>query len=290
MKQKLLLIIPIVVVILVAGALAWLYTGTLTDSKIKVFSKVPLPAAIVERKLLFAQDLIERIELADKFPTTEGQAPQAMKEQLFDRLIEAKKLEIIAQEKNISVESQQVDKEYADVVEQYAAGDSEKFNNDLKSQFGLTEGQFKNDVLRLDVLQSNLAVWFNSQESLNQSAYDLAKNLKSKLDSGESFDAVATAYTQDEATRDFAGDSGFIPFSDLLPEFQAGLKDAQANELKQIISRSGIHIVKVLERDTNGENGAERIHLQQIYVQPSDFSEWYTKESEGIKVTKLIKV
>ncbi len=290
MKKKLLLILPIVVILLAAGSITWLYTGTLNDAKIKVFAKVPLPAAIVDKKLLSAQDLIQRIDLAAKFPQAEAQGSAATRAQLFDRLIDSKKLQVIADKKDISVSGDDVDREYQDVVLQYGDGDEAKFNEELKTQFGLSEGQFKHDVLRLDVLQSKLAIWFNSQENLNQSPYTLAKGLKDKLNQGESFDSVATAYTQDEATKDFAGDSGFIAFTDLLPEFQAALKDTSANEVKQVVSRSGLHIVKVLERDNNGENGAERIHLQQIYVQTGDFSKWYTDEAAGIKVTKLLKV
>ena len=294
MNKKLLLLIPAVVILLAAGAVTWLYTGSLSDSKVKVFARVPLPAAIVGKKLLFAQDLIDRVELSKKLANAQGAddatAPEDLRSQVYDRLVDAKKLEAIAGEKKVSVTSDQINQEYKDIVDQYGEGNEAKFADDLRQSYGLNSSQFKDKVLRLDVLQSNLAIWFNGQESLNQKAYQLAGDLKAKLQNGESFESVAAAYTQDEAMKNFAGDSGFLPFTDLLPEYQAALKDAKPGDLKLVPGRSGLLLIKVLERDNNGDNGADRIHLQQIFVETSSFADWYQKESSDIKVTKLLKL
>ncbi len=69
MNKKLLYIIPALIVVIVVATVAWLYTGTLTTAKSKVFTKVPLPAAIVNNKLLSAKELLARLELAKKVPT-----------------------------------------------------------------------------------------------------------------------------------------------------------------------------------------------------------------------------
>ena len=149
--------------------------------------------------------------------------------------------------------------------------------------------EFKSQVIHQELLQSQLLIWFNKQESLNKDSYAKMKELQGKLDGGQSFDDVATAYTQDEANKDFAGDSGMLPFDQLLPEFRTALKDAKPDDTKMVVSRYGLHLLKVLEINDNGEGGTKQIHLKQIYVKQTGFPEWLTKESEIVRVVKLLK-
>ncbi len=288
--KKLLFIIPVVIVLLIAAGIAWLYTGTLNSTKQKVLSKIPLPAALVGNKLVPAKELITRLALAKQVASGQEQSRAATNTQIFDQLIANKKLESIASSKNIMVTSDEIDREYKKVVNQYSSGDDSKFSEELQNTFGLTPAQFKIDVLRLDIMQNNLARWFNKQESLNADAYAKAKDLQNKLGSGQKFEDVAGTYTQDAATKDFAGDSGFVVFGDLLPEFQDALKDAKANDTKLVVSRYGLHIIKVLEQDNNGDNGAARIHLQQIFVKENEFSAWLAQQTDAIKSKKLLKI
>ncbi len=108
--------------------------------------------------------------------------------QIYDQLIATKKLEVLSLTNKVDAPNDQIDVEYKNIIDQYAGGDEGKFSEELKATYGLTPDQFKSDVIRLDVLQSNLALWHNQQESLNSDAYKTAKELQSKLQNGEKFE------------------------------------------------------------------------------------------------------
>lgn len=285
------IVIGVIVIILIALAIfiGWLYTGQLSSAKEKVFKAIPLPAAIVDMKFVQAKTVIQRADLAKQLADAQGLGQQIEPSNTYDQLIESKKLEALASKYNLSVPQADLNEEYNNIIKQYANGDENAFKDELQKTYGMTPDQFKNEVIRQELLQSQLLVWYNKQEDLNKDVYAKIKDLKGKLDSGTSFDDVSKAYTADEATKDFAGDSGVIAFSDLLPEFRTALKDAKAGDVQVVASRYGVHILKILEVNNDGKDGAKQIHLQQIYVKQAGFTDWLAKASDNIRVIKLLK-
>lgn len=278
-----------VIVLVIAGGLAWLYTGQTSAAKEKVFNVLPLPAAIVDMKFVSAKESLARIALAKQLVETQGMGIEANPTETYDQLIEIKQLSAIASRHKVSVSQAEVDEEYNNIVKQYAQGDAEKFKTELEKTYQMSPEKFKAEVITQELEQSGLSLWYSKQEDLNKDSYAKAKDLQSKIEGGQNFDEVATQYTQDEATKDFAGDSGVIPFDDLLPEFREQLKDAKVGDVKLATSRFGIHILKVLELNNDGENGAKQIHLQQIFVKQVGFAEWLKNETDGLRVVKLLK-
>jgi parvulin-like peptidyl-prolyl isomerase len=275
--------------ILIIGGLTWLYAGKLSSAKEKVFKVIPLPAAIVDNKPVSAKSVIERVALAKQFMDAQGTGDRTNPSETYTQLIENKKFEAVASKRKVSATSEEINEEYKSLVDQYAQGDEAKFNKELSEAYKMSADEFKKEVIQQQVLQSNLLIWYNSQEELNKDSYALAKDLQSKISSGQSFDEVARAYTQDGATKDFAGDSGVIPFSDLLPEFRDHLTDSKAGDVKLVASRFGLHILKVVDSTNNAETGEKQIHLQQIFVKQSGFSEWLKSETERVKVVQLLQ-
>jgi parvulin-like peptidyl-prolyl isomerase len=283
MQKKHILISAIgtIVILLIAGSLVWLYTGPITNAKENVFKKLPLPAALVSMKFVTANEVINRVNLTKKAGGESGSA--------YDMLIDRKKLEDIANGKNIKITSSAIDEEYSSIVDQYAQGNSSEFEQALQKTYGMTPDEFKDQVVSQRLTQAYLALWYNQQENLNSDSYKTAHDLQNQLSSGGNFDDIAKTYTQDEATKDFAGDSGMISFDDLLPEFRSALQDSKSGDVKLIASRYGLHILKVVDINNDGENGSKQIHLQQIFVQTKGFEDWLKKETDNIRVIKLIK-
>ncbi|HEX3099576.1 MAG TPA: peptidylprolyl isomerase [Patescibacteria group bacterium] len=278
----------VLIILIIAGGLTWLYTGKVAGAKEKVFKVLPLPAAIVDMKFVSAKEALARIELAKQLMEAQGAGDATDSGQTYDQLIEAKKLSAVAARHHITVSSDEINEEYNNIVKQYADGDEGKFKDELDSTYHMSPDKFKAEVIKQELEQSNLAIWFSKQEDLNKDAYATAKDLQGKLDSGQSFDDVAKAYTQDEATKDFAGDSGLIAFDGLLPEFRTELKDAKVGDVKLVPSRYGLHIIKVLEENNDGANGAKQIHLQQIFVKQGAFTDWAQQQADGLRVVKLL--
>lgn len=279
-----------VIVILLGGFLVWLYSGQFTAAKANVFRTIPLPIAIIDKQVLTGPELVNRLDLARKLTSTSGNLSADVRDQVYAQLIEAKKVQALAANHHLSISSGELNNEFDKIVTEETGGDKAKFNAELKDRYGMTEQRFKNSIVKQELLRAKLAVWLNQQKSLNNDAYKRVDELMGKLNSGESFDDIATEYTQDEATKDFAGDNGFVAIGNLLPEFQTALKDASPNETRLVVSRFGLHIVKVLEKDSNGNNGAERLHLQQIFVLASDYDKWFKEQSNNLRVIKLLNI
>lgn len=276
-------------VLIIAGGLAWLYTGQVSDAKASIFKALPLPAAIIDSKFVSAQEALERIDLAKQLMESQGMGTEADTTQTYDQLLEAKKLTALVSSRNLSVTNEAIDEEYKNIVNQYAAGDTEKFQTELEATYKMSPEKFKDEVIRQELEQAELGIWYSKQENLNVESYKTANDLKGKLDSGQSFEEVAKVYTQDEATKDFAGDSGLIPFDELLPEFRTDLKEVKVGDIKLVPSRYGLHILKVLDQNNDGENGARQIHLQQVFVKQVGFDEWLKTETDNLRVLKLLK-
>lgn len=290
MTHKIILTVVIVLLVIVIGLIAWLYTGSMTSAKQKIFSSVPLPVALVEVSPVSSTQLFDRVKLAQQVLKESGQNSDAINDQILGQLVEAKKIEVLARKNNLHVSGDEIEAAYQAVLAQFPNGNEEDLKKSLKESYGLDLNTFKNQAIRQTVLQDKLSRWFNEQETLNNEGYQKSRDLLKQLDSGASFEEVANKYNQDPASKDFAGDSGFVAFSDLLPEFQEGIKDLAIGDKKLIVSRYGFHIIKVLsieEKEVDGKK-EKNYNLQQIFVKPNDFVKWFTDESQKIRSYKLI--
>jgi hypothetical protein len=288
MKRNIIILVVVILIVLIVGAGAWVYSGTLHGAKANAVKNLSLPVALVGHGLINGNELFQRYRLAESFG---GESPDfnptTVKTEILGQMVETSKLEILARKHNVKATSESVDTEYKSLLSAYGAGNESQFNEQLQSTYGLNADEFKEKVLRPSVLQSSLAVWHNYQRNLNEAAYTKKEELLSKLQQGQSFDEVAKVYTQDEATKQFAGDTGFVAKSELLPEFYPSLNNAKAGDRLEVVSRFGLHILNVVEIDTGGAE--PRYHLQQIFVQPSDFQKWYESETANIKSRVFVK-
>ncbi len=288
MNKTLKIIIPILVVLLlITGSLVWLYTGNISSAKGKIFSKVPLPAAIVGHEVIASTTYMNRLDLAKKLATDSNVSETDLNKAVIDQLVDNNKINAIAHNKNVTVDSKELDKQYDDIKTQFEA-QGQDFEKNLQTTYGITPNEFKSEILKFSSLQSGLSMWFNGQEQLNSESYKTARDLLSKLESGANFEQVASQYTQDEASKNFAGDSGFIAYKDMLPEFQAAMKDVSINTPKIISSRYGLHIMMVTAINGDGDLNEKSYNIKQIFVKPADFGKWLDSEKNKIKSYQLI--
>lgn len=288
-KKKILIAIGVIILLLVIFGV-WLYTGTITGAKRQIFSTVPLPVAFVEWSPITGQQLYQRVELGEKLLNTSGSNDDIDDSSFLDQLIEVKKIETIARHKNIQVTSEEIDKNYQNVLAQFPQGSEAELEKELLSNYGLDLRTFKNEVIRQSVLQDNIAIWFHSQENLNPESYLQARELMGKLDGGASFDEMALTSSEDEASKNFAGDNGFISYEDLLPEFQKAVEGLSIGDTKLVTSRYGLHIMRLngIEGDESTADEEKSYNIQQIFIAPEDFQAWFKAESTKINSLKLI--
>ncbi len=289
-KHKVSIAIVIVLIILaLAGVVAWLYTGNLTSTKEKVFRTLPLPVAMVQTTNITSKQLFARVDLAKKVLEATGQSEENIEQQLLDQLIETKKINVVASSHGVRTTNDDIENSYKAIIKKFPDSNEEQFAKSLQENYGMDVNTFKNEVVKQQVLQDNLKLWFAQQESLNNKQYEKARDLIKQIDSGTSFEEVAKKYSQDMATKDFAGDSGFVKFGDMLPEFKSGIKDLAVGNTKIVASRYGIHVIKVngIEGDVTNQDG-RNYNLMQIFIEPADFTSWLKSQTESIRTVKLL--
>ena len=286
--KRLLISFVIVIILFIAASLAWLYNGNLTQAKQNIFSKVPLPIAFVQSKTISSTELFDRVSVVKKLYTSAGKPTQGLENQLLDQLIEVKKIEIVARNNNVGASSNDIEASYQALLKEFPDKGENGLEQELEKSFGLDLKTFKTDVIVQTVLEDNLSLWFNTQESLNSDSYLKAREIIKQLDDKVEFEEVAKRNSEDYASKDFAGDNGFIKYSDLLPEFQKGLEGLVVGDTKLLVSRSGLHILKVngIEEAPEGED--KSYNLSQIFIKPGDFQKWLKDESSKIKSMKLL--
>ncbi len=267
--------------VILLGVSIWFYRTPLNDFKQRIAATLPLPVALVNGSPISLHEYNERVNFVQKHGTTTGK--QLIKKQVLELLIKEKKLEITASKKRVGLKNEELESE----LESLKKNDS-GFGSFLETK-GISQELFANKILRPVVLKSKLEQWFYSQEPLNQSQYDSAKRIVNSLNSGASFGSEAQKYSLDPVTKATQGDSGFMTRDNILPEFKHFFDTAEIGKPVVVASRFGIHVVRILEKDSNGENGEERLHLEQIFLGGADFNNWYKQEAGELSVKVLIK-
>ncbi|HVY68203.1 MAG TPA: peptidylprolyl isomerase [Patescibacteria group bacterium] len=256
------------------GFLAWLYTGQLTSAKAGIFSKTPLPVALVGGRALHFSDLLFRQRLAAEFAPEQSDAQN--RAQAYAAAVSQTQTAIIAGRAGVSVGPKQLEAEFA------LQSNQPDFNSQLQN-YGITPAVFKYDIIEPKLLLTNLQVWFNSQRSLNPQTYATAGLLQSQIQSGGDMAGLAELYSQDQQSAQLGGDLGFIDPSALLPELREPVASLKAGQFIVAPSRLGLHLLRAEAVSDN------RVYLRQILLKPADFNAWLQTQKQSLKSTALIK-
>lgn len=274
----------LILFVIVLGLSIWFYRTPESSLKNKLAKALPLPVVLVENHPITMNAYLKRLTLTKTYYANDKKITEKqLQKQTLDQLISEKKLNIIADSKHVSVSKTDLSGSMEVMMQQ-----NQNFNQ-LISGFGLSESQFKDDILYPQILLTNLRIWFFSQGNLNTASYAEVDKAIQQANSTTFEQAVAT-FSQDEASKATKGDLGFIEAGQIAPDFKEFFDTAKLNEVRVVPSSYGIHIFKVLEKDNNGAGGSARIHLQQIFIGGSDFDSWLTTEKNVLKVKTLLAI
>jgi parvulin-like peptidyl-prolyl isomerase len=94
---------------------------------------------------------------------------------------------------------------------------------------------------------------------------DKAKRIRTQLEGGADFAALAKAHSLDQSTRDNAGDLGYFPRGILVSaEVEDAAFSLQPGQTSDVVTSAlGYHVVQVLERDPNRSVSPENLQLLQ---------------------------
>ena len=116
-----------------------------------------------------------------------------------------------------------------------------------------------------------------ANESSKKAAYEKLQKLKDRVAAGESFEELASKFSDDPGSGSQGGNLGWAKRGQFVPEFEAAAYKLEPDEITPIIeTQYGYHIIQLLERRGN------RIRLRHILVKPE-----VTDEDHQLVVQKL---
>ena len=147
----------------------------------------------------------------------------------------------------------------------------------------LSQRDLEQFVILPSAIRSRLAVWYYSDRSSAE-----AKNILSRIQSGEKFEDLAKTESDDKITGQFGGDMGFFERGDILPELESQIKAAPVGKVfdKLAVSRLGYHIIYLVE--TAEADGAAKWHAKHILIEGSGFDSWLAQQAGDIWVWQIM--
>ncbi len=96
-----------------------------------------------------------------------------------------------------------------------------------------------------------------------QKSLDAMKDIKSRIEKGEDFAALATKYSVDVESAKRGGDLGFAKRGIFVPDFEAAAFTLKPGEMSDIVETEfGFHLIQLIERKGNN------IHARHILISP----------------------
>lgn len=95
--------------------------------------------------------------------------------------------------------------------------------------------------------------------------YNLAKELKERIEEGESFETVAIEYTEDPSGKKNGGELGWFSRGQMVSPFEEAAFSAKVGTVTgPVLTRFGYHIIKV--EDKRKQNGQEQVKARHILL------------------------
>jgi len=258
---------------------------------------VPYPAVIVEGRIVSRSDVNERfaafqraIEQNQQVDFSDPANAEMLSEQrsaLFDRLIDLKLEEILADRMNVQVTSEDVAQEFSRVSEQ-TGYEGQQLDELILSVYGWDRQRFTEYVLVPQIREQKLQANVNSDFTLNREAYEKITSVKQRLENGEDFAAIASAESADEGSAAAGGDLGWAPRGLFVKEFEDAafaLSPGQRTDI--VVTQFGYHIIELLEKSIDEETNAEQYHLRHILIATRDFYEWLDEQKSEARIWKF---
>ncbi|MFZ3193337.1 MAG: SurA N-terminal domain-containing protein [Moraxellaceae bacterium] len=117
--------------------------------------------------------------------------------------------------------------------------------DDLKAQYDIATKDLQSNVERR---AQHILISVDDKTNAD-AALKKSNELIARINKGESFDALATEFSQDPGSAQKGGDLGFAPKGVYVPEFEASLDVLAINQVSAPIkTQFGYHIIKLLEK------------------------------------------
>lgn len=295
--------VAILLSVFALGIYRWNWRGQAT----KIVTKIlPYPAAIVDGSVILWSSYQENLATLERFYQIQRDhaalgsvvpSENEMQKRVLDRLIRDRLIENLAARYDISVSYDDVLKAYnqalintavttAPLARERVAAEL-KAETTLKSQYGLSAGEYREKMLRPFLISQRLQEKLAQDNTLNADKLQKATEAADTLKSGRDFKETALKYSEDPNVNSTFGDRGLIGPGLFPSEVDEALSRAKSGDVLGPIKTSlGYHVLKV--GDIKVVDSVRKTSVQEILVYPIQLDDWLEVRIKSASIIKFV--
>ncbi len=233
---------------------SWLYylKGNISPAVINALRIYPLPAALVNGRVISAAGFEREYLYIEQFSSRTGQPiePSKARSGLGDQLVERVLLNIQAGQSGIRVSQAEIDQAFNDLAKDN--GGETEVKKVLFNLYGMSVKDFKRLIaaqLIKDKVRQELLIHVQAKHIVINNEKK-AKEVLERAIKGDNFDDLAREFSQDIASADKGGDLGKVERGQLVKELEQAVFSAPVDQVQPELVKSefGFHVIKVEQR------------------------------------------
>ena len=231
---------------------------------------------------------ITQTELENLAALTEQQ--RSLRYLLIDYFDQALQMEVSDEEISAYYESNQDSYIRAEQVSvDYIVLDREQLREEIEISDDAVRARYNEEVesfqSRVERRASHILLEAFDDAGL-ETASQLAAELKTRIDDGESFEDLAREYSNDLGSNEYGGDVGYTSGDSFVDEFELALQSLEVGEVSPpVTTEFGVHLIKLTEMSNTDfdsyEEASERIRNDLVIAELTDI---YNDQTEELNI------
>ncbi len=252
----------------------WVYTYLNTAAKVngEVITKKIYEENLASEKKY--QEVFQKVKL-------DGVKTAEIEKDVLDRLIKDKVAQQEAKKRNIVVTQEDIQTEFESRSE--ANNGKDEFTKFIADNYALNVEQYKEYKIKPYLIQKRLEAAVIREDRYSKGSQDKASQALAELKNGVEFSEVVKKYSDDELSKNQAGDMGFLKRATVVKSIEDTVFSLEINGLSDIVRTDfGYHIIKVTDKRD------DEVRWSQIVVSVESFQGWLTNRVAEAKVKKYL--
>ncbi|MFA6534533.1 MAG: peptidylprolyl isomerase [Patescibacteria group bacterium] len=257
-----------------------------------------LPIASVEGKLISYRDFDRDYRILTYYyqqqvktgniQASELPTEKQNRQDIYNQLISKTLVEKLAKKYELTVSDIEIEAFWQKEVVSTFTDETEAIAK-IKEFYNLTAPEFKEEVLKGNMLYDKVASAMEFDKDLQQPAKERADKVLAEVKKGEkSFEDLAKEYSEDPGTKDKGGDLGFFGRGVMVPEFETAVFGMKVGETSDLVQTSyGYHIIKLVEKHEASADGkqVEEVKASHILIKGVTLGTYLpeTRDSKAVK-------
>lgn len=218
-----------------------------------------------------------------------------VEKQVLQAMINSEIIEKLAEENKIFVSDGEITDDLDKVIKE--VGDKKTLEKNLSDIYGWTIEDFKNNVVRVQILRDKLSEKIMSDEEISKDAYDKISDILEQAKSGRDFAELAKENSECPSSAQGGSLGDFAKIAEdaegkhphMVEPFEEAAFALNPGGISDIVkTQFGYHIIKLEEKKT-GEDGVGIANARHILIKTKNFEDWLAEERKGINVEIFVE-